>query len=47
MNLAGQEAAQGFYLSQMEVAMIDFGLPGEAKTDVLYDVIILGAGPPG
>jgi len=47
MNLAGQEAAQGFYLSQMEVAMIDFGLPGEAKTDVLYDVIILGAGAAG
>jgi len=27
--------------------MIDFGLPQEAKTDILYDVIILGAGPAG
>ncbi|HOP59970.1 MAG TPA: FAD-dependent oxidoreductase [Candidatus Saccharicenans sp.] len=27
--------------------MIDFGLPEEVKTDVLYDVIILGAGSAG
>jgi len=27
--------------------MIDLGLPKEVKTDVLYDVIILGAGPAG